>query len=230
MATSYTAILYLPTTSTYNNCNYGVFNQFSAGGGGPFASYTLAIDSLSVSLEGSYGGSMTYTETVVGSNNKITILFSGFTTDPSLTDDLVSLYISDDANTIFSAAWIPDTLCPTCPPSVNPEDATDCLSCYQQEAEFCDTPIVIDGLDVTTDYVLHIMDNVSGKRYTYNVTTDSNGSADIDTADFPTALFSPYNSPFTITIFDEFGNPVVLTYGYVNYSCIELTISNTSNQ
>lgn len=116
--------------------------------------------------------------------------------------------------------------CPDCPPSVNPDDATDCLSCYQLEADFCATPITIQGLDISTAYTLSITDNVSGKKYSYSVTTDTNGEADIDTADFPTALFSPYNSPFTITIADSNGDPVVLTYGYVNYSCIELTIVN----
>jgi hypothetical protein len=117
--------------------------------------------------------------------------------------------------------------CPECPPSVNPEDATDCLSCYQQEADFCETPITILGLSDNTNYTLNILDSQSGKTYTYSVTTDGNGEADIDTGDFPTGLFSPYNSPFTITIKDTNGNPVVLTYGYVNYSCIDLTIINS---
>ena len=116
--------------------------------------------------------------------------------------------------------------CPDCPPSVNPEDATDCLSCYEQYAVNCATPITIQGLDASTEYVITISDNVSGKNYTYTTTTDTNGEADINTADFPTGLFSPYNSPFTLTI-TENGVPVTLTYGYVNYSCISLNITNT---
>ena len=116
--------------------------------------------------------------------------------------------------------------CPDCPPSVNPEDATDCLSCYEQYAVNCETPITIQGLDASTEYVITISDNVSGKNYTYTTTTDTNGEADINTADFPTGLFSPYNSPFTLTI-TENGVPVTLTYGYVNYSCISLNITNT---
>lgn len=116
--------------------------------------------------------------------------------------------------------------CPDCPPSVNPEDATDCLSCYEQYAVNCETPITIQGLDASTEYVITISDNVSGKNYSYTTTTDTNGEADIDTADFPTGLFSPYNSPFTLTI-TENGVPVTLTYGYVNYSCISLNITNT---
>jgi hypothetical protein len=183
---------------------------------------------FAINLEPQWGGDFTWTTTTVGGNYQIDITYTGLTSDPAddpATGELASLALVADDGNFYTAAIT--AVCPECPPSVNPEDATDCLSCYQQEADFCDTPITILGLSDNTNYTLNILDSQSGKTYTYSVTTDGNGEADIDTADFPTGLFSPYNSPFTITIKDTNGNPVVLTYGYVNYSCIDLTIINS---
>lgn len=167
----------------------------------------------------------------IGINNyyQWSITLEGTATDPSLTGAMfiapTNFYVAVTPNLAYGVV-IDSAEATPCPPSVNPEDATDCLSCYQLEAYFCETPITVQGLDASEDYTFTIVDNVSGKTYTYAVTTDGNGEADINTADFPTSLFSPYNSPFTITIKDSTGSPVVLTYGYVNYSCIELTIVN----
>ncbi len=191
-------------------------------------------------ISGYYTGVVFTTEThswstvTVGLNNyyQWSITLEGTATDPSLTGALfiapTNFYVAITPNLAYgvvigSAEASP---CPECPPSVNPEDATDCLSCYEQYAVNCATPITIQGLDASTEYVITISDNVSGKNYSYTTTTDTNGEADIDTADFPTGLFSPYNSPFTLTI-TENGVPVTLTYGYVNYSCISLNITNT---
>lgn len=195
---------------------------------------------IKIAIEGYYSDVVWTTEThswttvTVGLNNynQWSINLVGTATDPSETGVIMfaptNFYVAITPNLAYGVViGNAETPCPECPPSVNPEDATDCLSCYQQEANFCETPITILGLSDNTDYTLNILDNVSGKTYTYDVTTDGNGEADIDTADFPTGLFSPYNSPFTITIKDTNGNDVVLTYGYVNYSCIDLTIINS---
>jgi hypothetical protein len=229
MALSYTGQFLVPTASTFTSSGLtGIYYQLSAGSSGGSDTLNALLGSMGTTLEGQWGGTFSWVTTTVGSNYQIDITFTGLTDDPAddpTTGELSALILVDDGGLNFTAAIYP--ACPECPPSVNPEDATDCLSCYQQEADFCDTPITILGLSDNTDYTLNILDSQSGKTYTYSVTTDGNGEADINTADFPTGLFSPYNSPFTITIKDTDGNPVVLTYGYVNYSCIDLTIINS---
>jgi hypothetical protein len=229
MALSYTGQFLIPTASTFTSSGItGIYYQLSAGNAGGSQTLQELLGVFKTTLEADWGGTFSWVTTTVGSNYQIDITYTGLTTDPTtnpLTGELSSLALIDDGSSIFMAAMYEP--CPECPPSVNPDDATDCLSCYQQEADFCDTPITILGLSDNTDYTLNILDSQSGKTYTYSVTTDGNGEADIDTADFPTGLFSPYNSPFTITIKDTNGNPVVLTYGYVNYSCIDLTIINS---
>lgn len=228
MALNYQGQLLIPTGSAFTNGSYGVLYQQGSGSSGG-TSLNELLGYIKTNLETDWGGTFAWTTTTVGGNYQIDITYTNLTIDPTTgeADDLVGLVLIDDIGGIFySAMSEPCGDCPECPPSVNPEDATDCLSCYQLEADFCETPITVQGLDASEDYTFTIIDNVSGKTYTYAVTTDGNGEADIDTADFPTSLFSPYNSPFTITIKDSTGSPVVLTYGYVNYSCIELTIVN----
>lgn len=228
MALSYTGQFLIPTASTFTSSGIAaIYYQQSSGNAGSSQTLQELLGVFKTTLETAFGGTFAWTTTTVGSNYQIDFTFTGLTTDPSTQPegDLASLALVDDLGNFYTTALY--NTCPECPPSVNPEDAEDCLSCYQQEADFCETPITILGLSDNTDYTLNILDNVSGKTYTYDVTTDGNGEADIDTADFPTGLFSPYNSPFTITIRDTNGNDVVLTYGYVNYSCIDLTIINS---
>ena len=175
---------------------------------------------------------MTWVKTTAGGFDNYAFTFTGLTTDPD-TDavngyGIVMFAVQADDSTFYSASWLSTTDCESnglCPPSVNPEDATDCLSCYQQTISTCPDTIVIEGLDTDTDYVFTVTDNVSGKKYTYAVTSDGFGDGTIDTTAFPAGLFTPYNSPMTLTI-TENGSPVTLTYGYVNYSCIELVINN----
>jgi hypothetical protein len=229
MALSYTGQFLVPTASTFTSSGIAaIYYQLSSGNAGSSQTLQELLGVYKTVLESDWGGTFTWTTTTVGGNYQIDFVFTGLTDDPSndpLTGDLAALVLVADDGNVYSSTF--SAVCPGCPPSVNPEDATDCLSCYQQEADFCETPITILGLSDNTDYTLNILDSQSGKTYTYSVTTDGNGEADIDTADFPTGLFSPYNSPFTITIKDTNGNPVVLTYGYVNYSCIDLTIINS---
>jgi hypothetical protein len=228
MALSYTGQFLVPTTSTFTSSGIAaIYYQLSSGNAGSSQTLQELLGVFKTTLETYFGGTFAWTTTTVGSNYQIDFTFIGLTTDPSAQPegDLASLVLVADDGSVYSSAF--SEICPECPPSVNPEDATDCLSCYQQEADFCADPITILGLSDNTNYTLNILDSQSGKTYTYDVTTDGNGEADITTGDFPTGLFSPYNSPFTITIKDTNGNPVVLTYGYVNYSCIDLTIINS---
>lgn len=225
MALAYQGQFLIPTASTFTGGSYGtLYQQGSGSSGGTSLNELLGL--IKGILEMDWGGTFTWTTTTVGSDYQIDIDYTGLTTDPitGINADLVGLVLIDDIGGIYYSAM--SEPCADCPPSVNPEDATDCLSCYEQYAVNCETPITIQGLDASTEYVITISDNVSGKNYTYTTTTDTNGEADINTADFPTGLFSPYNSPFTLTI-TENGVPVTLTYGYVNYSCISLNITNT---
>lgn len=166
----------------------------------------------------------------IGLNNyyQWSITLEGTATDPSLTGAMfiapTNFYVAETPNLAYGVV-IDSAEATPCPPSVNPEDAADCLSCYQQTISTCPDEIVIEGLDTDTEYVFTVTDNVSGKKYTYSVTSDGFGDGTIDTTAFPAGLFTPYNSPMTLTI-TENGSPVTLTYGYVNYSCIELVINN----
>lgn len=176
--------------------------------------------------------SQVWSQVTVGLNNynQWAITLIGTATDPSDTGVLffapTNFYIAITPNLAFGV--VIDSATSPCPPSVNPEDATDCPSCYDQSIAFCDSVIEILGLDASTEYDFKITDQATGKVYNYTATTDGFGEADLLTADFPTGLFTPYNGAFTISIFDVDGNPVILTYGYVNYSCIELTVTNTT--
>lgn len=167
---------------------------------------------------------------IVGGNYEWTINISATATSPETVGSMMivptAFFVGSLAGQeylIFATTF--ETDCPDCPPSVNPEDAEDCLSCYQQQVDNCAAEIVIQGLDDTTTYVISISDPQSGKTYTSTNISDVNGEVTLDTADYPAGLFSPYNSPLTLTILQN-GQPVTLTYGYVNYSCIDLVVSN----
>jgi hypothetical protein len=188
MALSYTGQFLIPTASTFTGSGItGIYYQLSAGNAGGSQTLQELLGVFKTTLEADWGGTFSWVTTTVGSNYQIDITYTGLTTDPTtnpLIGELSSLALIDDGSSIFMAAMYEP--CPDCPPSVNPEDATDCLSCYEQYAVNCETPITIQGLDASTEYVITISDNVSGMNYSYTTTTDTNGEADINTADFPT--------------------------------------------
>lgn len=194
---------------------------------------TALLNLLKASLEGTLGGTFSWTTTSDATYTYYAITYDGLTTDPSadLNNELISFTILDTNDLTTSGKFIssenctgeglcPD--CPDCPPSVNPED---CLSCYEQQVDNCADEIVIYGLEDTTTYVVNISDPQSGKTYTSTKISDVNGEITLDTGDYPAGLFSPYNSPLTLTILQN-GSPVTLTYGYVNYSCIDIVVQN----
>lgn len=176
--------------------------------------------------------SQVWSQVTVGINdyNKWAITLIGTATDPSDTGTIffapTNFYIAITPNLAFGV--VIDSAESPCPPSVNPDDATDCLSCYPLEIEFCDSTFDIEGLEADTEYTIKITDNVSNKTYDYVGISDQYGIIEITTANYPTGVFTPYNSPLSISILDVNGDPVILTYGYVNYSCLELNVTNTT--
>ncbi len=248
MALEYRAQLKVPISYTFigPQAGYNTYNQIAAGGS---SGYVGGLPVIFAALEEFYvvssgfGGQFIITTTVFTEYTQYDILYTGLTVDPTTviiqpyntSDDIQACGLSDDIGQTATAAFISTDicedldLCPTCPPSVNPEDATDCLTCYQETTPFCSDDIEVLGLEADTEYNFKIVDQATGNVYTYTTDTDQYGAALLVTDDFPRALFSPYNGPFTITITDVDLNPVTLTYGYVNYSCIELTIVKTND-
>ena len=245
MALSYSAILRVPLTFTFTTLNTVDGYEFTSGGASGEPSVVSMLTNLKASHETYFGGTYSWVITNDGTYDIYTIAWTGLTRDPATQGNLVDnvilgnptfIYAYNDADPsqIISTQYFSTEQCEAtgscipCPPSVNPEDATDCPSCYDQSIAFCDSVIEILGLDASTEYDFKITDQATGKVYNYTATTDGFGEADLLTADFPTGLFTPYNGAFTISIFDVNGDPVILTYGYVNYSCIELTVTNTT--
>lgn len=238
MALAYSAVLRVPLTATGTGLTY--INQFElTGGGGSEVSVVAVLVQVKASCESLYGGTFSWAITTDATFTYYTISWTGLTSDPALdnaTGNPTFIYISgfdlgEQVSTQFLSTDLCDAqgACRPCPPSVNPDDATDCMTCYPLEIGFCDASIDILGLEDTTEYNFEIVDQSTGKMYTYTATTDGFGGAEIITADFPTGLFTPYNGAFTISVFDSNGDPVTLTYGYVNYSCIELTVNDQSD-
>lgn len=243
MALSYSAILRVPIAFTISNLQRTDIWEFAAGGTSGLASIVAVLNSEKALLEGYYGGTFSWITSTDGTYDIYTISWTGLTIDPETTPDLITttllgnpvcLYINNDVSEIASCAFLYNSLCEDtgsctpCPPSVNPDDATDCLSCYPLEIEFCDSTFDIEGLEADTEYTIKIKDNVSNKTYDYVAVADQYGIIEITTANYPTGVFTPYNSPLSISILDVNGDPVILTYGYVNYSCLELNVTNTT--
>jgi len=244
MALSYSAIIRVPQAYTFTNLNRGDVWEFTAGATSGLASIIAVLNDTKSILEGYYGGTFSWVISSDATYDIYTISWTGLVADPATDPDILNsqvlgnptcLTISgfDDgliaSTSFFSTEQCEATgSCTPCPPSVNPDDATDCLSCYPLEIEFCASTFDIEGLEADTEYTIKIKDNVSNKTYDYVATSDQYGIIEITTANYPTGVFTPFNSPLSITILDEKGDPVILTYGYVNYSCLELNVTNTT--
>jgi len=238
MALSYSAILRVPLVATASNVTFSFVYEFSGGGGSPYASIVDVLTEIKTNAESAHGGTFSWVITSDATFTYYTISWAGLTGDPALDNTygnpvFIYIYGFDGGQEIstgfFSTEQCEDTgNCTPCPPSVNPDDATDCLSCYPLEIEFCASTFDIEGLEADTEYTIKIKDNVSNKTYDYVATSDQYGIIEITTANYPTGVFTPFNSPLSITILDEKGDPVILTYGYVNYSCLELNVTNTT--
>jgi hypothetical protein len=237
MALSYSAILRVPLTYTISSITYSLLWEFTGGGAGAFATIPATLNSIKSDVEATAGGTFSWVITSDATYDIYSISWTGLTTDPTTIQNgnpVCIYYIDglsgDQGSTQFIYGDICEATgsCTPCPPSVNPDDATDCLSCYPLEIEFCDSTFDIEGLEADTEYTIKITDNVSNKTYDYVAVADQYGIIEITTANYPTGVFTPYNSPLSISILDVNGDPVILTYGYVNYSCLELNVTNTT--
>jgi hypothetical protein len=238
MALSYSAILRVPQAGSFTQITLLDVFEFGLGNTSPLASPVATLTYLKTTYEGLFGGTYSWVITSDATYDIYTISWTGLTTDP-ITDptrgNVVALILIDDLSSeqaatqyVYSSICEATGSCTPCPPSVNPDDATDCLSCYPLEIEFCDSTFDIEGLEADTEYTIKITDNVSNKTYDYVAVADQYGIIEITTANYPTGVFTPYNSPLSISILDVNGDPVILTYGYVNYSCLELNVTNTT--
>lgn len=244
MALSYSAILRVPQAYVASNLSLSDLWEFTSGGSSSYASVVSVLNAEKSLLEGYCGGTFSWIISADATYDIYTISWTGLTIDPATDPNLLNstvlgnptcLFISPfDGGESASASFFSTEQCEAtgsctpCPPSVNPDDATDCLSCYPLEIEFCDSTFDIEGLEADTEYTIKIKDNVSNKTYDYVGVSDQYGIIAITTADYPTGVFTPYNSPLSISILDSNGDAVVLTYGYVNYSCLELNVTNTT--
>ena len=237
MALSYSAILRVPQAYTLTQLSSTILFEFSSGGGTPYATIDLLLSSAKIVFESTNGGTFSWITSSDATYDIYTISWTGLTSDPqtSPNGNPVAIYYSDELSTesgscqfLYASLCEATGNCTPCPPSVNPDDATDCLSCYPLEIEFCASTFDIEGLEADTEYTIKIKDNVSNKTYDYVATSDQYGIIEITTANYPTGVFTPFNSPLSITILDANGDPVILTYGYVNYSCLELNVTNTT--
>jgi hypothetical protein len=230
MALSYSLVLNVPKSYTLTDITYTTLSEFTSGGSSPFATIPLMLADIKSTFEAANGGTFAWVETENATHYIYTVTWDGLTTDPAneLTGNPVAIYYLDNISGDTGAAQFTyAAICP-CPPSVDPADAEDCLSCYDIEMDFCDASFDVEGLEASESYTIIVSDNLSGKSYEYPVTADAFGTCEIITADFPSGAFTPFNSPLTLSVLDSNGDPVVLTYGYVNYSCISLTVLNVS--
>lgn len=244
MALSYSAILRVPQSYILTSLDRTDIWEFTAGGSSAYATIPDFLTNIKLLYEGYYGGTFSWIISSDATYDIYTISWIGLTADPATAPNLIDAnvlgnpvanYYIDNVTgeqggfQILYNSLCEDTgSCTPCPPSVNPDDATDCLSCYPLEIEFCDSTFDIEGLEADTEYTIKITDNVSNKTYDYVAVADQYGIIEITTANYPTGVFTPYNSPLSISILDVNGDPVILTYGYVNYSCLELNVTNTT--
>jgi hypothetical protein len=231
MALSYSLVLNVPKSYTITTLDQGNFFEYNSGAGSGYTSIVQVLTDIKASHEGLFGGTFSWVITEDATHDIYTVTWDGLATDPESNPSYgnpVSIYIYNfDGGLQVSAQFTYAAICP-CPPSVDPADAEDCLSCYDIEMDFCDASFDVDGLEASESYTIIVSDNLSGKSYEYPVTADAFGTCEIITADFPSGAFTPFNSPLTLSVLDSNGDPVVLTYGYVNYSCISLTVLNVS--
>jgi hypothetical protein len=245
MALSYSAILRVPQSYTLTTFYYVDGYEFASSTTSSVPDIVTMLGLLKTSHETYYGGTFSWVISADATYDIYTISWTGLTVDPELAPPLtggsilgnpVMMFCQDetDPSFVFATQYFSTEQCEAtgsctpCPPSVNPDDATDCLSCYPLEIEFCASTFDIEGLEADTEYTIKIKDNVSNKTYDYVATSDQYGIIEITTANYPTGVFTPFNSPLSITILDANGDPVILTYGYVNYSCLELNVTNTT--
>jgi hypothetical protein len=100
-----------------------------------------------------------------------------------------------------------------------------CNECQELEQADCTEPTLELDIDDGT-YTVSIQDHTSGNIYTQSIEVSDGG---VDWNGTNTAgVFTPY-SVFTVTLQDDNGDPVTWTSGYVDYNCVRLTFTPTTD-
>ena len=210
MATSYNCTIKIPIISTWSNSGYYLWKQSTSGAGSGYSSLTALLDDIVVTLDSEYSATTTYTQQLIGTNIYITFRIRSMGIDPAVSaDDLVALSLLDDTGGIFSGTF---------------EAVEVCNDCKELNIPNCNEFFELTGLNPETGYKLVFTDNQSNVEYTYYSSTTEQGVITIDTTNFPDGLFNPYSS-YTVSIFDNSGNPMVLSLDAVEYDCYRLTFT-----
>lgn len=101
---------------------------------------------------------------------------------------------------------------------------TGCDACFPTDLIACYGSYAIDiGLDADTTYNLIFTDK-HGNKYSYAVTTGSDGSFTIVPTNFPEGFFTPEFGIVTAVILDANNVPVTFTIGYSIYDCLSFNV------
>lgn len=216
---TYNLSLTIPTAITIQTWAYNLTCSTGFNGAGA-TSFEDAIIQLKATIEGNFGGTLTYTITTEGSNS---------IGDLSWTGDLevgacfaLSFYVLDNASETYAAAfYIPETVTTT----------TTCPTCQEINRSACeDSYTFVAGLTPSTVYYV-VIENNRNKRYVQQVTTDGSGDFSIDAAapEFPIGFFIPEQFKYTIKVYSDsmLINQQDLTVGSTIYTCITLGFINT---
>lgn len=187
-----------------------MWRQITSGQSSPYSNLTDLLDDTVVYLDQFYLSTTTYTQLQIGSFIYVTFKIRSMGVDPVVSsDDLVALSLLDENGGIFSGTF---------------EVIEICNDCYDLNIDNCEDAFSLTGLNATTNYKLVFTDNQSNVNYTYYAQSDGQGLINIDATYFPDGVFNPYSS-YTVSIFDNNGNPMVLSLGAVEYDCYRLTFT-----
>jgi hypothetical protein len=210
MATSYNCTIKIPIISTWTNSGYYLWRQITSGSSSGYSSLTALLDDIVVTLDTTYSSTTTYTQQLIGTYTYITFKIRSMGIDPAVSaDDLVALSLLDDDGGIFSGTF---------------EAVEVCNDCKDVNIANCDELFDLSGLNAESPYKLVFTDNQSNVQYTYFDSTNEEGIITIDTTNFPDGVFNPY-STYTVSIYDNAGNPMVLSMDAVEYDCYRLTFT-----
>lgn len=230
MATSYIAILRLPTASTFSNGGWLRFNQTASGSAGPISGLSALLDEVKTSYETQYGGTLSWVSAVDGAYTVYNFTFSGLTTDPLDVVgelDIVSFSIIDDASTVFSAAWLSTTVCEDnglCGPgSTNP--LPGCQECFEAIVDDCDDVILALDFDADTTYQV-MLEDWTGTQNLIEKTSDSEGKITISSDDWDTGQNVEGSYPMKVTVYKEDNSVYTFAIGSTAYTCVTLKFKN----
>lgn len=187
-----------------------MWRQVTSGQSSPYSNLTDLLDDIIPYIDNFYLSTTTYTQQLIGTNIYITFKIRSMGINPAVSgDDLVALSLLDENGGIFSGTF---------------EAVEVCNDCKELNIANCNEFFELTGLNPETGYKLVFTDNQSNVQYTYYDSTTEQGVITIDTTNFPDGVFNPYSS-YTVSIFDNSGNPMVLSLDAVEYDCYRLTFT-----